>query len=84
MIKRENGLKCSIRIVVERYDDKNVLEFEIKYNSNIDIEQLIKETLDINISIGSLYMPTDKENKLVQEVCLKLFGSYPDMCNYYK
>lgn len=83
-IQRDNGLRCSVRPVVEGYENKEVMEFEIKYNSNIDIEQLINETLDIGITIGGLYIPTDKENKLIQEVCLKLFGSYPDKCNFYK
>lgn len=83
-IQRDNGLKCSVRPVIEGYENKEVMEFEIKYNSNIDIEQLINETLDIGITIGGLYIPTDKENKLIQEVCLKLFGSYPDKCNFYK
>ena len=83
-IQRDNGLKCSVRHVVEGYENKEVMEFEIKYNSNIDIEQLINETLDIGLTIGGLYIPTDKENKLIQEVCLKLFGSYPDKCNFYK
>lgn len=83
-IQRDNGLKCSVRPVIEGYENKEVMEFEIKYNSNIDIEQLINETLDIGLTIGGLYIPTDKENKLIQEVCLKLFGSYPDKCNFYK
>ena len=83
-IQRDNGLRCSVRPVVEGYENKEVMEFEIKYNSNIDIEQLINETLDIGLTIGGLYIPTDKENKLIQEVCLKLFGSYPDKCNFYK
>ena len=83
-IQRDNGLKCSVRPVIEGYENKEVMEFEIKYNSNIDIEQLIIETLDIGLTIGGLYIPTDKENKLIQEVCLKLFGSYPDKCNFYK
>ena len=83
-IQRDNGLKCSVRPVIEGYENKEVMEFEIKYNSNIDIEQLINETLDIGLTIGGLYIPTDKENKLIQEVCLKLFGSYPDKCIFYK
>lgn len=85
VIQRDvNGAKCSITQGQCDETNKKVLEFDVVFNENLNVDVLIKEKIESGVQINSLFNPNDMENRFIREMSLKLFGLYPDRCEMYR
>ena len=85
VIQRDiKGTNCSITQGQCDETNRKVLEFDVVFNENLNIDVLIKEKIESGIQISSLFNPDDMENRFIREMSMKLFGLYPDRCELYR
>ena len=85
VIQRDmKGTNCSITQGQCDETNKKILEFDVVFNENLNIDVLIKEKIESGIQISSLFNPDDIENRFIREMSMKLFGLYPDRCEMYR
>jgi calcineurin-like phosphoesterase family protein len=85
VIQRDmKGTNCSITQGQCDETNKKILEFDVVFNENLNIDVLIKEKIESGVQISSLFNPDDIENRFIREMSMKLFGLYPDRCEMYR
>ena len=85
VIQRDiNGSNCSITQGQCDETNRKILEFDVVFNDNINVDVLIKEKMETGVQINSLFNPNDMENRFIREMSLKLFGLYPNRCELYR
>lgn len=85
VIQRDmKGTNCSITQGQCDETNKKILEFDVVFNENLNVDVLIKEKIESGIQISSLFNPDDIENRFIREMSMKLFGLYPDRCEMYR
>lgn len=85
VIQRDmKGTNCSITQGQCDETNKKILEFDVVFNENLNVDVLIKEKIESGVQISSLFNPDDIENRFIREMSMKLFGLYPDRCEMYR
>ena len=75
------GSHCEIKPLPGDEKDKTILEFNIVFNGEINVEEALKNYFETGITINNLFSLRDHEFKFIKEACLKLFGEYPKEIN---
>lgn len=80
MNREKVGTLCSIKPGRCVYENKSVSSYQVKFLSPVNIDASIKDKLTNGVRVNSLFNLNDLDNKFINEVCLRLFGSYPESC----
>lgn len=80
MNREKVGTLCSIKPSRCVYENRNVSSYQVKFLSPVNVDDSIKDKLTNGVRINSLFNINDLDNKFINEVCLRLFGSYPESC----
>ena len=75
------GSHCEIKPLPGDEKDKTILEFNIVFNGEINVEEALKNYFETGITINNLFSLRDNEFRFIKEACLKLFGEYPKEIN---
>ena len=75
------GSHCEIKPLPGDEKDKTILEFNIVFNDEINVEEALKNYFETGITINNLFSLRDNEFRFIKEACLKLFGEYPKEIN---
>ena len=78
VIQRDKiGTSCSVTPYYKDIKEENILEFQLIINEGVNLTDLDNKAAS-GITISSLYNFNDKQNIFIREVCMRLFGKYPD------
>ena len=75
------GNHCEIKPLPGDEKDKMILEFNIVFNDEINVEEALNNYFETGITINNLFSLRDNEFRFIKEACLKLFGEYPKEIN---
>lgn len=80
MNREKVGTLCSVKPCRCVYENKNVSSYQVKFLTPVNVDDSIKDKLTNGVRINSLFNINDLDNKFIKEVCLRIFGTYPESC----